>query len=136
MKMQWNVYVEDINSKKIKEFNIFKHNKFYEGVKNILRICKTKEEFSKSLKKEIMYYYWAKAEWEVIITSWPPHLSVNAFNEMQEDVKNYEEQYGHAPYTIPLKLNIGVKVDVYDQIMLNYDVFVDYIWNFKESVDE
>lgn len=29
-----------------------------------------------------------------------------------------------------------IKIDVYDQIMMNFDRFVDYVWSFKEGKNE
>lgn len=29
-------------------------------------------------------------------------------------------------------MNIGKKIDIYDQVMLNWDKFVDYCWSFTK----
>ena len=98
--LEWYVYIEDINNRRIEKFNIFNHSGIQEDLKKIRKI-KDYDEFCKKLKNSLMYYYWSKCEWEVIISDWPP---------AKQDP-------------------IEVKVDVFDQIMLNADVFYKYTWN-------
>lgn len=100
--LKWNVYVYSFNSRQIVTFNIFDH----EGFKNdILKIPKkiSLDDFNlfkEQLRRELMYYYWCKCEWEIIISPWPTH-------------DNDPE----------------IKVDVYSQVMLNFDVFAEYVFN-------
>lgn len=103
--MEWNVYYYDINRKKIDIYNVFEHSGFAKHVKQWLKKCNIKEGFAEKLKQEVKYYFWSKAEWETLISGWPP-------------TKDREEE---------------VKIDVYQQICLNWDVFVDYLWSFKEK---
>lgn len=99
----WNVYHRDINRNKIDIYNVFNHYSFSEEAAKLLKKKLTREKFSEELKGWAMYYFWSKCEWEVIITSWPPHIKEN-------------------------KLDIGEKIDVYDQLALNWDKFVDYVY--------
>ena len=101
--MEWNVFYHNVNKQKIETFNIFEHYSFNESVKKILKKCNDKKEFAKELKFELMYYFCSKSEWEIIIFPWCGRLE-----------------------------NIDIKVDVYDQVMLNWDVFVDYCWSNKK----
>lgn len=94
----WMVYRHSFNSGKIEATNIFAHWKFDEDVQNDLRKCQTKIEFADRLKKNLMYYFWSKCEHEIIVSSWP-----------------YTDKS-------------AIKVDVYQQVMLNFDIFVDYVW--------
>ena len=100
--MKWNVFYYNINKKKIETFNIFEHSSFNKYIQQAKKL-KTKEEFSEQLKSELLYYFWSKAEWEVIITPW-----VGGDRE-----------------------KCAVKIDVYEQVMSNWDVFVDYVWSEK-----
>ena len=103
MDLKWNVYKYNFNTKKIELFNVFQHDRFSESLKKLLKKYKNKSDFSEQLKKELMYYFWCKYEYEIIISSFP-----------------YKE-------------NNEIKVDIYSQIMNNYNLFVDYIWNKKEK---
>ncbi len=96
----WNVYVENFNNKNIEVYNIFDHVSLMKDFNKNIRKIKTFEEFCEAFERDLCYYYWSKCEWEIVLTSWPEY-------------KNFRES----------------KVDVFDQIMLNKDVFFKYVWN-------
>lgn len=102
--LTWNVIYHDINGDKIGTFNVFKHGRFVNDVRLALQKCKTRQAFSEELRSTTMYYFWSKCEWEVIISPWCGG-------------KNTED----------------IKVDAYWQIMNNWEIFVDYIWNLKKK---
>lgn len=100
--MVWNVYVEDMNGRKIEKFNVFHHSRFMDDIKKAYKDYKDDyEKFCESVKSDLMYYYWSKCEWEVIISEWPPSS----------------------------RDPVEVKVDVYDQVMMNWDKFIKYTWD-------
>lgn len=99
----WNVYIYNINLQKIEVYNIFNHGSFKKDVDLALRVAENKEEFAQALQKELRYYFWSKCEWEIEIVDWLGHQKS------------------------------GLKTDVYKQVMLNFDVFVDYVWRFKNE---
>lgn len=100
----WNVYIYNINLQKIEVYNIFNHGNFKKDVALALRMTENKEEFAQALQKELHYYFWSKCEWEIEIVDWLGHQKS------------------------------GLKTDVYKQVMLNFDVFVDYVWRFKNGL--
>lgn len=101
----WIAFHHDWAGKTIGTFNIFEHGSFREDTKKAARKCKTKEEFAKELRSNLMFYYWSKCEWEVRIFP----FGTSAENE-------------------------DIKVDVYWQVMNNWDVFLDYVWNNKKKL--
>lgn len=103
--MKWIVYYHDINSDKMSTYNIFEHGSFRKYVKEVVEEYKDKDEFAKQLKSELRYYFWSKAEWEIILSPWVGG-------------KNTRE----------------LKIDVYDQVMNNWDIFVDYVWENREEL--
>ena len=98
--MKWNVYNYDFNSNEIIVFNIFEHGTFLKYIKDAIKESTSKEEFAKKLKAELQYYFWSKCEYEVLVSPW-----------------------------IGRKEPVQKKIDVYDQIMNNWHVFVDYVYN-------
>jgi len=104
-RLVWKAYCHSFNSKEIKVFNIFDHYGFRFGVKKYADKCKTKEEFGKRLERELLYYYWCKCEWEVIISPW-----------------------------ISSSIDRKIKVDVYSQVMNNWDIFLDYVWKNRKKI--
>ena len=133
MKLEWNVFAEDWNAKKIKIFNIFDHGRFLEDVKKNLKKCETKEEFSEKLRRNLFYYFGSKCEWETIITSFPSRITKEELDRLNKEFKKDVDRYGHEPYSMCISPAVGKKVDVYEQVMLNWNIFVDYVWSHKRS---
>lgn len=102
--MIWNVYRYSPTAKKVITFNVFDHCGFKMDAENALRKCKTKEELATMVKSSLFYYFCSKYEWEIILS----------------------------PYTLSLD-KTDVKVDVYSQIMINWEHFINYIWSHKSS---
>ena len=126
--MIWHVYRENVNTKRIEIYNIFEHTSFREDVEEAYATCKTKDEFVEQLRKSLMYYFWSKCEWEVIITDWPTHISIDEFDRIKSEIQKYENWRGHKPYSTGVNLPVAEKIDVYDQVKLNWSAFVDYTW--------
>ena len=103
--LEWNVYIENFNKKEIEIFNIFKHSRFLDDLIKYKKKYKEKEEFLEKVKSSLRYYYWAKCEWEITLRDWPPH-------------ENFDYK----------------KIDVYDQIMLNWEQFSNYLWEHKKEI--
>lgn len=97
--MEWNVYYYNINKNKIETYNIFNHGGFNKDVLGDLDKYRNREDFAKALQSNLRYYFWSKCEWEVLIYPWPVGPNDEA-----------------------------TKIDVFDQVMLNWDAFVEYCW--------
>lgn len=126
MNMKWNVYRHNFNTREIEVFNIFDHASFYESIKKLFKKYKDKTEFAENLRKELLYYFWSKYEYEVIITTFPVYVDKK---ELQE-IKNNQDQENIKRYITP---EVGIKADIYSQVMNNFDIFVDYVWNNKQE---
>ena len=99
--MEWFVYIEDFNKRKITKYNIFNHSGFMEDLrKNYKKNKNDYDEFCTKLRRSLMYYFWGKCEWETIISPW-------VLRDLAKERK----------------------IDVYDQVMQNWNVFKDYVWN-------
>ena len=99
--MHWFVYKDNFNARTIEKYDIFNHYSFDKDVKEIYKRYKNDfNTFSEEIKKSLMYHFWSKCEWEIIISDWPPST----------------------------KDKVEEKVDVYDQVMLNWKVFINYVW--------
>lgn len=106
--LEWNVYYEDFNRKKIGVINIFTHSGFTHDCSKVAKLSDVdKKYFYEMVKLQLMYYFWCKCEWEIILSGWPPCDNFN-----------------------------NKKVDVYDQIMINYDRFIDYLWDHRDELME
>lgn len=133
MKLEWNVYTHDFNSREIKTFNIFNHGRFLEDVKKDLKKYETKEEFTERLRGHLFYYYGSKCEWEVVVTSWVPHITMSELDRINTEREETLKKYNREPYRLYVNPDVGKKIDVYGQVRLNWDIFVDYVWSHKRS---
>ena len=132
--MEWYVFRRNINRKAIEKFNIFDHSGFYKDVEKAVKVATTKEIFADLIKKSLMYYFWCRAEHEVVITSWPPYIDKTELDRLNVEYEEYHNKWGHYPYCLDVRLTIGEKIDIYSQVMLNWDVFVDYVWENRRKV--
>lgn len=83
--------------------NVFENCGFFSDVQKLLKARPNREELSKELRNIAKYYYWHRCEWEVLLSSWVQ-------SEREGSPK--------------------LKIDVYDQLNMNWDSFVDYVWQF------
>lgn len=100
----WNVFYHSVNADEICVSNVFKHSGFMADIDKAFKKCKTKEKFAEALQHSLMYYFWSKCEWEVLISPW-----------------------------VGGKGTKEIKVDVYWQIRNNWEIFVDYVWNSRNN---
>lgn len=131
--MEWNVYIENPNSQKIEKYNIFNHMLFSAGVEEAYAICRTKEEFSEKIRKELLYYFWSKCEYEVVVCEWPPRVAIHELDRIIKDVEEYENKWNKKPYSLSYSPNCAIKISIYDQVMLNWDNFIEYLWWHKPT---
>ena len=131
--MKWNVLRHDFNAREIKEYDIFRHSSFAKDVMTLSNQDLTKEDFTEKLRRILQYYFWSKSEHEVVITSWPPYIDGEELSRINKEYEEYNEKWGHYPYKIDICPDVGRKIDIYTQAMLNFDVFCDYVWKHKEE---
>lgn len=127
--MTWNVYRHDINSKEIKTYNVFDHYTFNQDVQKILKKKITYEELSDELKSSAMYCFWSKCEYEVVITSFPPYIDKEELNKLVDECEQH-------PYRTYVNLETGIKIDIYGQLKMNWEHFVDYVWGFAKRTKD
>lgn len=106
---EWIVFIKNTNSRRIELFNIFDHASFREDCNQIFRRIKhfDNEEFlmfEEYIESIIKYYFWCKCEWEIMLSCFP----------------HYEKFKDR-------------KIDVYEQVMVNWDHFIDYLWRWLQE---
>ena len=98
--LSWKVYIADINKDEIVEYDIFKHSRFFQDCIKNKSHNKDKQTFTEQLEADLCYWFWSKNEWEIVLDCFPP-----------------------------LTYFKSEKVDVYKQVMMNWEVFSNYVWN-------
>lgn len=125
--LQYFVYVENFNKNKIEKYNVLSDAIVEEILDNAVE-NPTKENFAKATEQVFKYYFWARSEWEVIVTDWPPHVGISEVNRLVNEVDKYTAVMGKEPYLLMTKLNVAEKIDVYDQLKLNWNILIDYMY--------
>lgn len=121
------VYVENINKRKIEKYNVLNDGIIEELLKRVDKFS-DKKQFVEALEQILMYHYWSRSEWEIILTDWPPHMKIEELSKLNSEVDKYQKDYGRDPYSLTVNLSIAEKIDVYDQVMMNWNIFIDYAW--------
>ena len=117
--MEWNVYYVNMNTQKIETLNVFNHYGFWEDIKKICREFNTKTTF--------VYFFWCRFESETVITTFPPQITPEEFDRLSAIDNKSRHTYG-------VNLKRGKKIDIYSQLNLNWNHFIEYIWNNKEKI--
>ena len=135
-KLVWNVFNE--NNGEIELINIFEYN--WTFLKDGLLVAKKKykdsfEEFAEHVRSWLQYCFWSKSEYETIITSWPPYIDDEELERFNKEKADRLEKYGHF-YRESVNLVVGKKIDIYTQVMMNWDRFIEYVWNNKHLITE
>lgn len=135
--LEWYVYRYSINKKAIKPFNIFNHYGLSTYMEKWRRKYKTKEEFMEKVKSELLYYFWAKAEHELVIEliengrvfliPWfgcrnPEEVKIEVINELEINWHDFAEEYINRQI-----FKNRAKIDIYDQVMWRWDEFCEYV---------
>lgn len=89
---------------------------------------KTKEQLKEWIIDWARYQFWARCEYEFLMSSWP-FGSHSMTEEMKEflktnpDIDNYDDDLRFCNIII----RDMVKIDVYEQLMMNIDILVDIL---------
>ena len=125
--LTWYVYRYNINKDQIYKYNIFDHGRFSEEVYELINKREmTYEDFSEKLRCSLMYYFWSKAEHEIVITSFPPYIN-------KDEVSRIVSESDNCKYIMNVRLDRGEKIDIYNQLQMNWEHFVDYVWNNRRK---
>jgi hypothetical protein len=108
MELEWNVLIYDLNSRKIKLYNIFR-NDFILEIRNKSKSKKIKTylELKEYINNWAKYYYWSKTEYEIAVGG--------LFSEYPDEFE---------------------KIDIYRQIEMNLDRITEYVSNKLQIVKE
>lgn len=97
------MFIYDMDCREIRKYNVLNHYSFSKEVDELLhKTSISKEEFQDKLRSSLMYYFWGRSEYEIVIYPW--------CGGGEKESK---------------------KIDVYTQIMMNWDKFVEYVWEIR-----
>lgn len=137
MDLKWMVYKEDWNNKLITTFNIFRHHSYKKEIERIIEMAQmglTKDNFEKEIRHLSQYYFWSKSEYEIVMTSWPPYIDANNELDRLINEKRENKARGWSTKYLDIRPVVAEKISIYDQLLLNWDAFIDYLWLNKERI--
>lgn len=124
--MHWFVIHTEYYSRRTEFYDVFKDEDFKTAIEYLLRASNTIEEL-KDMLIAIIAYYFPDDNLENYITAIPNHdytlterdveLGTGSRKEIKEVLKGYAS---------------CERINVRQQLYVNYDVFADYIWSFKK----
>lgn len=133
------------NANKIEDYDILKRRE--SEIKKLKKKCATKDEFAEFLQREFLRRFWAKCEWEliiskteegrIIISPWiggrnPETSSLDVTDDKSFDWVGFADKY------IGKQIFLNkAKIDVYDQIMYGdrFSNLVDELWYTRLSYE-
>lgn len=132
----WNVYYHNFNRNQLEPYDLLGHGGFSKYASEYKKKYKSVEEFADKLKSELMYHFWSKCEWEVILTKENDRIIMRPWvgrrGETSLDVTDMEDFDWVGFYDKVAKKYIArdgsIKIDVYDQVMFRFREFIDYCW--------
>lgn len=138
--LSWKVKVFDCNAQKIKDYDIFKGH-YKDFVKKLKKKCTTKEEFSKAMNSEMMWMFWSRCEWELIVEFndgliWlVPWVGCREPENVRIDV-THDENFDWRGFINTCSLhNNCEKINVYDQLKYRWDDFITYLWTTRQKYE-
>jgi hypothetical protein len=135
--LTWKVKIFDCNKQAIVDYDVLKYQEDF--IKRLKKICADKEEFSERLRSQMMYYYWSKSEYElivsinvdkVILSPWcgcrePDKASIAVFDKSFDWLAFAMYHIGKQIYSSK------AKIDVFSQLAWKWNEFVDYCWYIR-----
>jgi hypothetical protein len=133
--LSWKVKNHSINGNRLWDYDILKYRE--DLIKKLKKKCATKEEFAENMRREMMWQYWSRAEYEVIIEiddnriwlkPWigcknPDEVKINVTDDENFDWRGFAERHiGKQIY------KNKAKIDIWDQLEYRWDEFIDYLW--------
>lgn len=134
--LSWKVKNYSINHGNHYDYDVLKYRQ--DDIKKLKKKCATKEEFAITMRYEMRYQYWSRAEYEVIIeidennriwlkpwVGWinPDEAALDVTDDASFDWRGFAEK--HICRQI---YKNKAKIDIWDQIEYRFDEFIDYLW--------
>lgn len=101
--LTWNTVL--YNGKQIEGFNVFTNYNFNKAINDLLEVPDIQfDEFNEIIDRTAQWQFWGRCEYEILVNAWPASSQDSSY-----------------------------KLDIYEQLKLNWDRFIDYVWNsYKE----
>lgn len=105
-------------------FNVFGHYRFCQDlIEAKKKYGKNYIKFANQIRSDLSYYYGSKCEWEIEVSDLFHGIERDTLKELQKEFDDHPTQ---VRVSVPIEAD---KIDVYTQVMLNWDRFIHYLWD-------
>ena len=134
--LSWKVKNYSVNDNCLWDYDVLKYRE--DLIKKLKKQCSTKEEFAEKMYRKMMWQYWSRCEYEVIIEidennhiwlkPWvgcrnPDEVKIDVTDDTGFDWRGFaNEHIGQQIY------KNQAKIDIFDQLQWKWDKFIDYLW--------
>ena len=134
--MKWTVKNYNCNKDKIEDYDLFPY--FEKFLLEFKKKIETREEFAKAIRSELMYHFWSRAQYELVVEirenariyllPWCGCSNVEAVAIDVTDDKDFDWKGFAEKHTKSQVYGNSAKIDIWDQVEYRFDEFVDYCW--------
>ena len=139
---EWWVYIDNFNSRKIEKYNVLKY--MAEDIKKMKKKSADKEAFAEQLKQRLMWQYWSRAEYELVVyivdnrVYLKPWCGCSEDNLRRIDVTSdtiLDWRTFAEAHIDKQNYRYAAKIDIWDQINFRWNEFVDYCWTYRHKYE-
>lgn len=137
----WLVKYFDCNSQAIVDYDILQHRE--SDIKKMKKNSETKEIFAEKLQSEMMWRFWSKAEWEmvvevtednhVLLKPWVGFYDITKATIDVTDNSTFDWMGFAKEHISKQRYKNKAKIDIYDQLTYgdNWEKLVTYLWTTR-----
>lgn len=126
--LTWKIIMEELNSRKIIFYDIFASGHWELVARQLKEETTSREEWENYFRLRLQSQYWSRSEYEVVVTSWPPYIKTEDIQKLSDEVAEREKTWGSKPLKVNIAPTVGRKIDIFEQLDMNWSVFADYVW--------
>lgn len=131
-KITWKVLNYNINLNQIEQYDVLTYRE--KQIKQLKKEAENKEHFSELLNREMMWQYWSRAEYELILERidnqlyLKPWVGCRNTDEVKIEVTDdaFWSEFAKSRYRS--WWGNECKIDIYDQLIARWEEFVEYLW--------
>ena len=139
--LTWKVKNYFTGTNKVWDYDVLKYRE--DQIKKLKKKCATKDEFAEVMRREMMWQYWSRCEYEVIIEidddnriwlkPWvgcrnPDEVKIDVTDDQSFDWRSFANEH-----IVKQIYKNEAKIDIWDQLQFGWDEFIDYIWNYHHK---
>ena len=138
--MVWMVKHFDMNKQEIMDYNVLAYRE--EQIKEFKKKIRNKADLSEALRKEMMYQYGSRAEYELVaalegerifLYPWCGCWNIDKAKIEVTDDDSFDWRGFAAKMFARQIWSHEAKFDIFDQLDYKWEEFVDYCWNYHHK---